>query len=119
MSKLVIYCVSYYSTIEVCQRFIHMLLSPPFGSNAAGSACDGTVYMRQVGVVPCVVPGANLKARAVFRFQKTCFSGFVPFHNLSQSSIQNKHMDLREKTLHLSQNGMFKLCVCFIEKAIQ
>lgn len=45
-----------------------MLLSPPFGSNAAGSACDGTVYMRQVGVVPCVVPGANLKARAVFRF---------------------------------------------------
>lgn len=38
--------------------------SPPFGSNAAGSACDGTVYMRQVGMVPCVVPGTNLKARA-------------------------------------------------------
>lgn len=41
-----------------------MFLSlPPFGSNAAGSACDGTVYMRQVGMVPCVVPGTNLKAR--------------------------------------------------------
>lgn len=39
------------------------LSSPPFGSNAAGSACDGTVYMRQVGMVPCVVPGTNLKAR--------------------------------------------------------
>lgn len=38
--------------------------SPPFGSDAAGSACDGTVYVRQVGVVPCVVPGANLNAGA-------------------------------------------------------
>lgn len=38
--------------------------SPPFGSNAAGSACDGTVYVRQVGVVPCVVPGTNLSRKA-------------------------------------------------------
>lgn len=35
--------------------------SPPFGSDAAGSACDGAVYMRQVGVVSCVVLGTDLE----------------------------------------------------------
>lgn len=35
--------------------------SPPFGSDAARSACDGAVYMRQVGVVSCVVLRTDLK----------------------------------------------------------
>lgn len=52
-SPLKVFLISSYSKLS----------SPPFGSNAAGSACDGTVNMRQVGVVPCVVPGTNLKAR--------------------------------------------------------
>lgn len=42
------------------------LFSPPFGSNAAWSARDGTVYMRQVGVVSCVVPGTNLRSQSSF-----------------------------------------------------
>lgn len=70
------------STLNVSHGLIHMLLSPPFGSNAAGSACDGAVDVRQVGVVSRVVPGTNLKARAVLGFYMTCFSGFVPLHNL-------------------------------------
>lgn len=52
--------------------------SPPFGSNAAWSACDGTVYMRQVGVVPCVVPGTNLKAKAATLAFKSYFK-LYPF----------------------------------------
>lgn len=35
--------------------------SPPFGSDAARPARDGAVYMRQVGVVSCVVLRTDLE----------------------------------------------------------
>ncbi len=35
--------------------------SPSFGSDAAGSASDGTINVWQVSVVPCAVPGAYLR----------------------------------------------------------
>lgn len=44
------------------------LSSPPFGSDAARPACDGAVDMRQVGVVPCVVPSTNLKSQKQYLF---------------------------------------------------
>ena len=34
---------------------------PSFGSDAAGPACDGAVYVGEVGVIPRVVPCANLQ----------------------------------------------------------
>lgn len=52
------------SGVNVCMfGFVCRLSSPPFCADAAGPACDGAVYVRQVGVVPCVVPGANLKTQ--------------------------------------------------------
>lgn len=33
---------------------------PSFGSDAAGPACDGAVYVGEVGVIPKVVPCTNL-----------------------------------------------------------
>lgn len=46
---------------EKVTSLCEVMCSPPLGSNAAGPTRDGAVYMRQVGVVPCVVPGTDLK----------------------------------------------------------
>ena len=35
---------------------------PALGANATGPACDGTIDVGQVGVVPSVIPGAHLQA---------------------------------------------------------
>lgn len=54
--------------------------SPPFGSDAARSACDGAVYMRQVGVVSCVVLRTDLKTADSVR--ATRLRGFVSHHSV-------------------------------------
>lgn len=52
---------------NVYHYIVNTLFSPPFGSNAAWSACYGAVYMRQIGVVSCVGLGTNLKNRVALR----------------------------------------------------
>lgn len=45
---------------------------PSFGSNAAGPSCDGAVYVGEVGVIPRVVPCANLRIITGKNKMSTC-----------------------------------------------
>lgn len=51
---------------------------PSFGSNAAGPACDGAVYVGEVGVIPRVVPRTHLQIR-------TRGKGFYVFFTIKSS----------------------------------
>lgn len=75
---------------NVYHYIVNALFSPPFGSNAAWSACYGAVYMRQIGVVSCVVLRTNLKKKQS-SFKITCLRRFVPFYYVFQYSSRKQH----------------------------
>lgn len=68
--------------------------SPSFGSDAAGSARDGAVDVRQVGVVPCVVPGTDLQGRSSVGLLAN--SSAIQSNGLSKSQTQTRSAEGRE-----------------------
>lgn len=118
-SKSVLDRVFDYSSMNDCVRLIHKFFSPPFGSNAAWSARDGTVYMRQVGVVSCVVPSTNLRRQSSVSGLDNLFqwisaiSSSIPELNSKQNSVVLT-LERKPPPLKLS---FLKLCVSFNKKA--
>lgn len=79
--------------------------SPSFGSDAAGSARDGAVDVRQVGVVPCVVPGTDLQGHSSSGLLENSLA--IESNGLFKSQTQTKSAE--ERILKIDSVDSFAL----------